>query len=179
MSGGYFNSETDLSHPVFLPFSTNTDGAVAGLFSGYNYQIDSVVLGLEADFYIGFGGKTKLAGLPVPSVLKSTEYANWSLRGRLGWARGQFMPYVAGGYTGMTNKQTFATGYVGNDSETLHGWTIGGGAEYRLTPKWLMRLDYQYQDFGERTYFKTLIAPTGIKQEVTTNQITVGVSYKF
>ena len=34
LSGGYFDSETDLSHPVFLPFSTNTDGAVVGLYVG-------------------------------------------------------------------------------------------------------------------------------------------------
>ena len=182
LGGGYFNTESDLSHPLFTPSSSGTDGPLVGLYTGYNYQINSIVLGLEASAYVGFGGKTKLSGVGVPAIpaiFKSKEEASWSLRGRLGWASGQFMPYISGGYVGMTNKKTFGSGYVGSDSRTLQGWTIGGGAEYMLSPNWLLRLDYQYQDFADRRFFKTLFPPTGIKQKVNANQITFGVAYKF
>ena len=178
LGGGYFNAESKISGP-FAPLRRDLDGGLVGLYTGYNYQIDNVVLGLEADVYLGFGGNTKLAGLPVPAILKNKVGASWAVRGRLGWATtGQFMPYISGGYAGMTNKLTFATG-LGSDSQALHGWTIGGGAEYMITPNWLLRLDYQYRDFGERTFFSSIFPPTGLKQKVDTNNITFGAAFKF
>jgi outer membrane immunogenic protein len=182
IAGGYFDSDSKLrdSAKLFPGFKVNSDGGLIGAYLGYNFQIDNIVLGIEVDGYAGFGGETKLTNLPVPSQLKSKLGGTWSVRARAGWAFDTIMPYIAGGYTGMTNKQTFGTGYVGSDDKILSGWTAGGGAEFMVTPGWLIRLDYQYKDFGKRTFFSGLDPNFGgITQKVKANQFTVGGAYKF
>ena len=179
--GGYFDTDNTVSDPVggvFSSFSTGTDGGLIGGYLGYNYQMEQVVLGLDADIYYGYGGKTALAGLPVPSVLDDHEGATWAVRGRLGYVMGAFMPYVSGGYAGMINKKSYSVGYVGSQSKALNGWTIGGGFEYMFTQNWLTRVDYQYKDFADRTFFSGG-PPPATSWKTTINQITVGVAYKF
>lgn len=182
VGGGYFNADTKIRSGagIFPGLKLSADGGLIGGYLGYNFQIEDLVLGIEADAYAGFGGDTILAGFPVPSKLQSKAKASWSVRGRAGWAIDRFMPYIAGGYTGKTNKLTVATGYLGDDDITLSGWTIGGGGEYMITPRWLMRIDYQYKDYGRRTFFSTFHPDfSGATQKVRQNQITVGGAFKF
>jgi outer membrane immunogenic protein len=181
IGGGYFDTDNKISDPVggvFSSFNTGTDGGLIGGYLGYNYQMEQIVLGLDADIYYGYGGKTALAALPVPSVLDDKEGITWAVRGRLGYVMGAFMPYVTGGYAGMIDKKSFAVGFVGSQSEALHGWTIGGGFEYMFTQNWLTRVDYQYKDFADRTFFSGG-PPPAISSKTKINQITVGVAYKF
>ncbi len=182
IGGGYFDADAKIrdAAQLFSGFKTNSSGGLIGAYLGYNYQIDNLVLGIEGDGYAGFGGETKLSGFPVPSKLKTKIGGTWAVRGRAGWAFDTIMPYVAGGYTGMTNKQTFSTGYVGSDDRTLSGWTLGGGAEFMVTPGWLIRLDYQYKDYGKRKFFSNLDPNFGgVTQKVKANQFTLGGAYKF
>ncbi|MEK6216009.1 MAG: outer membrane beta-barrel protein [Boseongicola sp.] len=176
LGGGYANAAKHITSPK--SFSTNTDIGLVGLYTGYNRQINNVIIGIEADAYLGFGGPTPLAGLDLPSVLKSKVGGSWSVRGRLGLAYGRFMPYVSGGYAGSTSKLTFASGLVGSDSKALHGWTIGAGAEYKIHEKWRMRVDYQYQVFGAQTYFESGPAPA-LTQNVDIHQVTIGMARQF
>jgi opacity protein-like surface antigen len=177
LGGGYANAASHITSPV--SFTTNTDIGLVGLYTGYNYQINNIVLGIEADAYLGYGGPTPLAGLPTPAALNSKVGGSWSLRGRFGLDLDRFMPYVSGGYAGSTNKLTFASGYVGGESIARHGWTIGAGAEVKMHENWRLRLDYQYQVFGERTYFASVPLLGGIKQNVDIHQVTLGVARQF
>jgi outer membrane immunogenic protein len=182
VSGGYFNADTKIKGPtgIFPNINFNSDGGLVGGYAGYNFQIEQVILGIEGNVHAGWGSDTIFAGLPVPSQLKTTAKASWSVRARAGWSLENFMPYIAGGYTGKTNKLTLGIGYLGDDDLTLSGWTIGGGVEYMITPRWLTRIDYQYKDYGKRSFFGSLHPDfAGAKQKVTQNQVTVGGAFKF
>lgn len=94
----------------------NQDAFMAfGAFAGYNFVVDDMVLGVEADYHksqltasnTGFGsGRTddRISGTITSfeswsansrSTLKITDYG--SLRGRFGYAWGNLMPYLTAG----------------------------------------------------------------------------------
>src|SRR6202000_256059 len=70
---------------------------------GYNYQVGQAVLGIEGDFnYIGAKADNNFAfdfgrlGAVNPSTsLKADWFA--TVRGRVGYSFGAFMPYITGG----------------------------------------------------------------------------------
>jgi outer membrane immunogenic protein len=134
---------------AFSNRNSNTDGFVGGGQIGYNYMFGAssgVVVGIEADAqYVDFGRNRNTgtyatpAGADItpgarffnPNGLSSLDYFG-TVRGRLGYAFGQFLAYGTGGFAygsgggdefGLTNRSR-------NDFAT--GWTAGGGIEYAL-----------------------------------------------
>jgi outer membrane immunogenic protein len=37
-----------------------------------------------------------------------------------------------------------------DEEETYHGWTVGGGVDYAFTDKMFGRVEYRYNDFGNK-----------------------------
>jgi opacity protein-like surface antigen len=90
-----------------------THGAAEfGGFVGYNYQIERLILGIEADYdqasmsinapnspisrvTPSVGGNTYLVNITASGSVTDLNYA--TLRARGGWAVGSFLPYVFGG----------------------------------------------------------------------------------
>jgi opacity protein-like surface antigen len=79
-----------------------------------------------------------------------------------------------------------------SQSDTRIGWTIGGGAEWMLSPNWLVRAEYRYADFGTANFTDvrtcTGCTPNGFQAtplvvsnalRVVTHTATVGLAYKF
>ena len=62
-----------------------------------------------------------------------------SFRGRAGFAVDRALFYVTGGV---------AVAQVG--ATTRWGWTVGGGVELAVSPKWTVGGEYRYTDFGSR-----------------------------
>ncbi|MFC6788477.1 outer membrane protein [Methylobacterium komagatae] len=104
-------NELGVSSLLSTPTSKRVNGTSFGAYAGYNVQYDDIVLGIEAD-YTHFGragsvsdqiGRTMVTSngyfntvnLASNSSTKVTDYA--SLRARVGYAFGNFMPYVTGG----------------------------------------------------------------------------------
>ena len=91
--------------------ATHVGGTSYGVYAGLNYQFDEVVAGIEADYtYLGRTGSTfdqisrfsitKDNYLTTVSLLgaSSTKIEDYgSVRGRLGYAFENFLPYVTGG----------------------------------------------------------------------------------
>jgi outer membrane immunogenic protein len=164
---------------------------------GYNYQINSVVLGIEADIQgsgqkgdgaFGLPGTPRPAGiaaLPTPTVTGTdTDKLDWfgTVRGRLGFATPErLLPYVTGGWafgngtiSGTTPSTTFS-------SSTNHtgGWTVGGGLEWAFADHWSAKFEYPYVDFGSGP-----IVPISPSLNLTTGHLTdnigrLGVNYRF
>jgi opacity protein-like surface antigen len=91
------------------------------------------------------------------------------ITGRLGYSVGNLLFYAKGGLALLD--ASFKANYLGgtcltNDtcgsggpatfnfgrSETLPGWTAGGGAEYALNSSWSFKVEYQHFDFGDISY---------------------------
>jgi outer membrane immunogenic protein len=146
--------------------SYDLNGFIGGGGAGYNFQIDSIVLGLEADFsYTHFAGSASSSGAfgpIVPAFLTSpfsytqTAEINWlgTLRGRIGFTpASNFLVYGTGGFAyGHAKATTLLTfplvSFVGAASGTKTGWTAGGGVEYALGKRWSVKVEYLYYDLG-------------------------------
>ncbi len=85
------------------------------------------------------------------------------LTGRLGYATGQTLFYAKGGAALLNAelKSAYKGGNAGaeqwhtfnfSNSDTLVGWTLGGGAEYALSPSWSLKAEYQHFDFGKASH---------------------------
>ena len=142
-------------------FDSEQSAFTAGGLIGYNYQIDQIVLGAEADFnYLGFSDSNTRSGLYNDSdVFAKTSFeADWfgTIRARLGYAIDNVLIYGTGGaaygHMNASYKMTITTDDVpvtwdGSADSTNWGWTVGGGAEYGID-NWSLGLEYLYVDLG-------------------------------
>ena len=110
----------------------DVSGILGGMTAGYNWQFDSVVLGLEADLSgTNIGGN---ANCPTAGNTCEDD-AQWqaTFRPRLGYAIDRFLPYVTGGLAvGSIHQHAYATATGATDDEATHvepGWTAGAGVE--------------------------------------------------
>lgn len=111
----------------------DADGAIGGIFLGYNRDMGDYVLGVElsydfldADFKGGTGQIDEMARIKV----------------RAGWDFGQTLLYVTGG-------PAYADATIGNRSRDEWGWFVGGGVDYQVTEKWLLGGEILYTQIDD------------------------------
>ena len=63
-------------------------------------------------------------------------------------------------------------------SETLTGWTVGGGVEYAFTDNLIGRVEYRYTDFGDAQSTIPLL-PGNAKVDLDSHTVRLGIAYKF
>jgi outer membrane immunogenic protein len=157
--------------PGAVPSSHSYDlnGFIGGGGVGYNYQFDSIVIGLEADIsYTHLTGSASSAGtfapigppwgalLTSPFSYSETAALDWlgTVRGRIGFAPvNDLLVNATGGFAfGHAKATTLLTfplvSFVGAASGTKTGWTAGGGVEYALGERWSAKVEYLYYDLG-------------------------------
>jgi outer membrane immunogenic protein len=180
---------------------------IGGAQAGYNWQINSTVVGLETDFD-SFKARASRAAtgtyvsMPSQFTITNSVNANWlfTARGRLGWAfNTALLGYVTGGlaathYSAANSLSDTNVGLgpgVGNWSAaaTKLGWTAGAGAEYALNKSWSVRAEYLYVHFNSITasgiVANTGFIPGGYANAISTStdlsaQIArAGINYRF
>jgi outer membrane immunogenic protein len=163
-----------------LPYGNSRTGFIGGIQLGYNYQINQLVLGAEADFMGAALSKTSrtsvttdamwgIAGEAGYSTFSTKIQQNWlgTVRARLGYAVDRFMVYGTGGFAYGNVKSTSATtaiypagndvfaegleSWAGSKSQTKLGYAIGAGIEYAITNNWTIRGEYLYYNLGQIT----------------------------
>ena len=162
---------------------------------GYDWQIaDRWIAGLETD--VGVGSRTTILSGFLPGLSGSTPggpifpgdessvRTNWdaSIRARLGYLlRPSLLVYGTGGIAWMRVEANSTCGAAtcltvesSTDAQTLTGWTIGGGAETKLSRNWRARAEYRYADFGTMhanfSYFSIPAAEVDIRVRTHTGQ---------
>ena len=152
--------------------SINKNAAKFGAYSGWNFQNGNIVYGVEGD--AGYNAaKAGKIGQTEASVKTGFE---GSLRGRLGYDMGTFMPYVAAGVAGTQLK--YNSDDLGAKKTFRAGWTAGIGTEAKLTDSITARVEYRYSDFGKKN---VQLSPVAYIPDSTfkTHEIRMGVGYKF
>jgi outer membrane immunogenic protein len=172
-----------LGTPFVVSSASSKNGLTYGILGGYNYQAGNLVLGVEGDFAGSTIGKIHYTAVTGDFL---TAHSKWggSIRGRLGYAADRALFYVTGGAAYVSNESSIPTTNVsiGGDG-TRWGWTAGGGLDFAITNNWFTGIEYRYSQYEN----KTLIYPTpilglgivGFKQELSNNQVTARVGYKF
>jgi outer membrane immunogenic protein len=154
------------------------DGGFAGGQVGYNWQIDRFVIGAEADIqWSGIEGDCDPGECGVPQ--STSHEIDWfgTVRARLGYAAGEWMPYITGGYAFGDATRTTGAGGGAEADNGIDGWVAGAGVEWAFAPNWSAKAEYQYLDFGDETYD----FPAGIDPvvDLTVHTVRIGVNYRF
>jgi outer membrane immunogenic protein len=172
-------------------------GGFGGGQLGYNYQFPfGLVLGAEADISFGDQSSGRYQDGSPYMVVNSDIDIFGTVRGRVGWAVGRFMPYVTGGLAWMEGDlseecivgneyghcRPVKAGGAGPYQETGKmsevGYVYGGGLEVMITQNITLRGEYLHLDFG--TSMHDLGPKSWDREEKINADIVRGaVNYKF
>jgi outer membrane immunogenic protein len=137
----------------------STSGWLLGANAGVNFTLtDGIVAGVVGD----------IAWTNLINEIGDVEL-NWtgSLRGRLGYDGGAFMPYLTAGLA-------FGQGHaLPPDVTNMHvGWTIGAGVEFAVSDALSVDLLYRYTDLAPQNY-------AGPDIGFETHSVTAGLNWSF
>ncbi len=150
---------------------------IGGGHIGYNRQMGAWVVGVIADVDLG-GAKVGFRG--GDWAYEQEIRAQGSLRGRVGYAAGRFLPYLTAGAAIADLSNVYLFEGSQSISETRIGWTAGAGLAYAIDSKWSALIEYRYTDFGRFTHYPTVWQADFLNtHHVTTQAVRVGVSYRF
>ena len=198
VNGTYFHGPTNFG-------SIRMDGGFIGGQLGYNWQFNNVVAGLEGDIqFSGIEGnldasRTYLGGGNPTQTLSASGKLDWfaTIRGRLGWlVTPAVLLYGTGGVAFGDTQYNWAwndsVGFraTGTASNKKTGWVAGGGVEWMFMPRWSVKVEYQYLDFGSVNPATMpelfgaggaptayAITPSGLKSKF--NTVRAGLNYHF
>lgn len=166
------------SKPLWSRHLRKGGSLTGGIQTGFNYQINNIVIGLEADTnWMGNHEKLTHSATGIvanPSVtlndgtfvVKSSLSQLSTLRGRLGLAFDKIMLFTTAGFAlgavkSSTNNNTIwaeGTQYAdrwylsGEGSKNLPGWVVGGGAEYAINKNVTAKAEAIYYDLASLKY---------------------------
>jgi outer membrane immunogenic protein len=217
VNGGYGWSHEDglsvssdqaffFNDPAFDGFRhSEGDAFTGGAQVGYNYQLGSFLVGVEADINYANLETETFGALDqdfMDESLDARSKLDWfgTVRARVGFIPvNRFLVYATGGLaygsvevSGVDTASydrlgSPADAWTGTNSDTNFGWTIGAGAEYALTDNLILRGEALYVDLGGTKVTGTY---TGAANEVagdtfaaiSDTKFTVlraGLNYKF
>jgi outer membrane immunogenic protein len=143
----------------------NTSGGLVGGTAGYNWQFGNTVLGLEGDLDWANLKGTASSTLCPNGCTTSDSWLS-TVRGRAGYAFGQFLPYAMVGLavgrfdyattSTVTDDQTNPVATFGpvttTDSQNNkfgYGYVYGLGMDVAITPSMFLRGEWEYVAFNK------------------------------
>jgi outer membrane immunogenic protein len=177
---------------------------LAGGQIGANWEMAPFVVGVEGTWtwtnITGFQVTPALAAGPGTSE-GSTDAVRWyaTATGRIGYAFNDVLLYAKGGGAFMHadyGQQVLNPNMSSSQdvTDTRVGFTVGAGVEWGITEQLSLRAEYDFLDFGTKTYnFDNLVVTTNVLGLVTTVPVgpfpvesrsylhvfTVGLNYRF
>ena len=186
-AGGAVSS--DIKTRTTTAFGNSSDSVGAGGFLvggtvGYNYQFHpNFVVGVEGD--IGYAdiqarSTSSAPGLSTTAKAGVDGYLG-TIRGRVGYAMGQWLFYGTGGWAFAEGRGTTTTTSPfavtsTSVSQDLQGYVVGGGVEYAVNQALSVKAEYLYIDFDKKRVI-TPVSNTSINQDA--HLLKVGVNYRF
>ena len=153
-------------------------GWLLGVDVGFNATVGSgIVLGVVADIAWADISGTNDAP-PVGGFDTVSHDIDWmgSLRGRVGFDGGAFLPYLTAGLA-VAHANRSTTGPVTSFDNTHFGWTVGAGVEFAVTEDVSIDLLYRYSDYGSEIYNP---APATVPSVgLTAHTIQAGLHWNF
>jgi high affinity Mn2+ porin len=181
------------SFSLFEPLNSfqETGSFFTGLQAGYNYMLPNrFVVGAEADASfpsfpnlngISIGGTSTLFAPTIGAEsFSETVLAFGTVRGRIGYAPGNWLFYATGGFAWAYDQETvtqLATGATASPFLWRFGWTAGGGVEVPVAPHWTARLEYLFTDYGNSG--TTFFGAQRFDSDFMLHEIRAGLNYQF
>jgi len=178
-----------------LSFHSYNDNPLAGGQIGFQYQWGRLVAGIEADWSTRMSNKVDR--MNCPKTLFNFECGAHtddirSVGGRLGWSRGEWLPYVSGGWADTHIKGEVANGFlfpvgaiVANfDGNRATGWYVGGGLDWAFAGGLILGVDFRHYEFDSqlanaRTALGTPLPNDAINVKAKSDSVALRLSYKL
>lgn len=132
-----------------------------GMQVGYNYMLPNrLVIGAEGDASfpslqdssgISIGGQSVVLSAGGPESYRETALSFGTMRGRIGYAPGNWLFYATGGFAWSYNQLTLtqlASGVTDSPYLWRLGWAAGAGVEFPVIPHWTALVEYRFTDYG-------------------------------
>jgi outer membrane immunogenic protein len=165
---------------------TGSGGVVGGQI-GYNFQVGSLVLGVDAQW-----DWTRLTAsnipVPFPATFNRTTVNSIGLLDlRAGYAWNNVLAYIKGGAAAARNHFDFGLNADGvplaATSSTRWGTNIGAGLEYGFATNWSVAVEYNHMFLGRRdeSFGPNLLSNTGVVESIKQDldMVTVRLNYRF
>jgi high affinity Mn2+ porin len=157
-----------------------------GVQFGYNRMLaNRVVLGVEADvsassFLNYFGNRI---GNTVPALGGTASYsdnvfASGTVRGRIGYAPGNWLFYATGGFA-WTSENYLLAPSTDSSFQQRTGWAAGAGVEGPLLPHWTVKAEYLYTGYGNNRPVNFLTSGQQFTSNLSEQEVRVGLNYHF
>ena len=161
-------------------FPSSVTGLIGGYELGYNRQLaNHLVFGVEAD--ASFTSPLDAAHL-VPSAFNSTIDYVATIRGRVGYAFGTWMPYVTGGFAWAhthIDLNDDAGSIFATPGAIQTGWAAGAGVEFAVSGNWTAKFEYDYVALANRTYDLAGFGLPDVRVDPSINLFKAGLNYRF
>ncbi len=189
-TGPGVSGSLDLAQPVDT--FDESGSFFAGLQGGYNYMLPNrVVIGAEID--PSFPSFRNLAGISIGGIsnftsptlgavsYSETVLSSGTVRGRIGYAPGNWLFYATGGFAWSYDQLTLTQLTSGTTEMPLLwrlGWAAGAGVEVPILPHWTARLEYLFTDYGTTN---ELFANAGqrFNSDFSLQELRAGLNYQF
>ena len=162
---------------IFFPHSPT--GVIGGYQMGYNKALaNHVVIGVEADAtFMAPTDQPALAAAPAP-FNTTLDYVG-TVRGRIGYAFGPWLPYLTGGFAWGHTQAEINDGSGAITGHYHSGWTAGAGLEFAVSGNWTAKAEYEYVDLSPQTYdFRDFGLP-GVSVDPKIHLFKLGLNYRF
>ncbi len=157
----------------------NMNGGVFGGQLGYQHQFyNNIVAGIEVSGVGAWANGSAPCPNPTFSCIGKID-DEIQVVGRLGYAFGNFLPYVKGGYANVGLESNARPPFAGfNESQSHDGWVVGGGLEYAFTPSIIVGIDYSHIETDTVAY-STGVVGAARSIDANLDMVTGRLSYKF
>ncbi len=191
VGAGWGTKEVTLTNtPPPLLFINENNYAINGFLGGgqvgVNYQFGQWVVGAEAQFsWADLDGKgtCNVILIALNNCHTKADFIG-TIAARLGFAVDRALVYVKGGGAWVHDKYdiSFAVTPFTNVhvEDTRWGWMFGTGVEYAFTGNWSAKVEYNFMDFGTKTYlFPGIIGNDFVDIRERIHLVKFGLNYRF
>jgi high affinity Mn2+ porin len=176
-------------------FSSGTGSYAIGFQGRYDYMDASHhVFGVEGDIWFPntvSGNQTfTTAALGSATYSETVQFAG-TLRGRLGYAAGNWLFYLTGGFAWSFDQFGRTHGTAGAAASNVaagtgeiqslvprYGGVVGTGADFALNEKWSARVEYLFIDYAKRDVVFPAVAER-FNSSLALQTIRIGLDYKL
>lgn len=155
---GYSEGDADVHYSADIAgvydFSMAPSGWFGGVTAGVNHSLSGVVVGVEADLSLADITDTVPDVTDLAETVTSTTDWTGTLRGRVGFDAGDFMPYLTAGVVAAHVNSSGTDGPGVEEDATLFGGVAGAGVEVAVADNVTVKGEALYSWFGDHTWYE-------------------------
>jgi outer membrane immunogenic protein len=168
-----------------LNASAKRSGLLVGGQVGFNYQVNSFVIGVEGNFdWTSLSATGNGVAISNAGTLQGSANTNWltTAAARFGVAVNRVLFYgkAGGGWVGNSASiANLTTGASVSAFSINSGWLVGAGLEWSFAPHWSTKIEYDYLGLHNSSFTSIFFPADTFTLNRNIQTVTVGLDYTF